>query len=49
MKVIVDDNVVKAIDDFYIAAMSRHISKNTSRSHTCDNRQTAFILRNIVR
>ena len=26
MKVIVDDNVVKAIDDFYIAAMSRHIS-----------------------
>ena len=26
MKVIVGDNVVKAIDEFYIAAMSRHIS-----------------------
>ena len=26
MKVIVDDNVVKAIDEFYIAAMNRHVS-----------------------
>lgn len=26
MKVIVDDIVVKAIDDFYIAAMNRHIT-----------------------
>ena len=26
MKVIVGDNVVKAIDEFYIAAMNRHVS-----------------------
>lgn len=26
MKVIVDDAVVRAIDEFYIAAMNRHIS-----------------------